>query len=276
MTDSNSYSSVITADGINQLTSRDHGFTVGDGVFETLQTSSQGILSLDRHLRRLYKSAEMVGLPKPDIDLISHELDSLKQTAVFQNHQVGRLRITWTGGQSELGSLRSGAWTLAIDWTEARPWPKTSKLAISSVKKFSAAASNGAKTTSYIENVMALNQAKNIGFDEAALLNEKGLLAEGTGSNIFLIAGTQVLTPPLSDGALGGITREVLLEIEPRIQEAHIDRSMLESADSVFLTSSTRDLQQVEYLEGAKLVTDNPIFLDLSQRYSAAKSQEWR
>lgn len=271
-----SHTSIVTFDGTNQLSSRDHGFTVGDGVFETLQTSSHGILSLRRHLNRLVKSANLVGLPQPDIDLVEQELQTLKQIPLFSSHDLGRLRITWTAGMSELGSLRANAWTLVIDWSLANAWPDTSNLAISSVKKFSKSASIGAKTTSYIENVMALNKAKVLGFDEAALFNENGFLAEGTGSNIFLITGSEVLTPQLSDGALAGITREVLLEIHPEILEVSIDRKMLEKAEGIFLTSSTRDLQQVEHLENTKLVTNHPIFLDLRQRYATAKSEEWQ
>ncbi len=253
----------------------DHGFTVGDGVFETIQTSNGKFLSLDRHLKRLSESAQAVGLSVPNEVAIHDALNALKANPEFQSCNQGRLRITWTSGSGELGSLRGSGWSLVVIWNESKPWSAASRLMGSSVIKFSKSTLTQVKSTSYMENVVALNQAVAAGFDEAALFNENGFLAEGTSSNIFLIAGDKVLTPPLSAGGLGGITRQVLLEVCPWILETLITHDEMLQADLLFLTSSTRNLQPVSIFESVSFETSNTLFATLIESYSNAIAKEW-
>ncbi|MEY3407999.1 MAG: hypothetical protein RL038_1060 [Actinomycetota bacterium] len=267
---------IKTKDGANSLSTRDHGFTVGDGVFETIQTSAKGFLSLSRHLSRLERSAAIVKMSRPEIELIISLLEELRQDARFVGHEFGRLRITWTTGESELGSLRSGNWTVAIDWQEMKPQPATARIKISEYQKFSKSSVSGAKTTSYMENVIALNEVKALGFDEAILLNESGFIAEGTSSNIFIVKDAQVFTPNLASGALAGISRELLLENSPEIQEVELRAEDLMDADAVFLTSTTRDVQPVIQIGDLALAADHPNVMELAQRYRFAKLKEWQ
>lgn len=259
----------------SQVSALDHGFTVGDGVFETIQTNGGRFLSLDRHLQRLAHSARVVGLAIPNMAAIDEALSALRADAEFKASNQGRLRITWTSGSGELGSRRGSGWLLVATWNEAKPWSESARLMGSSVIKFSQSALAQVKSTSYMENVIALNQAAAAGFDEAALFNENSHLAEGTSSNIFLIAGDQVLTPTLAAGGLGGITRQVLLEVCPWITETLITHDDMLDADLLFLTSSTRNLQRVSDFENVRFDTSNTLFSSLLESYTNAIVKEW-
>jgi branched-chain amino acid aminotransferase len=107
----------------------------------------------------------------------------------------------------------------------------------------------GLKTTSYADNVVALQWAHAQGADEALLANTVGELCEGTGSNVFVVLDGQVLTPRLASGCLAGVTRDLVLEWT-EAAEAEIALVELYEADEVFLTSSTRDVQAVTGLDG--------------------------
>jgi branched-chain amino acid aminotransferase len=110
----------------------------------------------------------------------------------------------------------------------------------------------GVKSTSYADNVVALRAAEAAGADEAILANTAGLLCEGTGSNVFVGVGGRLVTPPLSSGCLGGVTRELLLEVAD-VAEEDLPLSALAGADEAFLTSSTRDVHPIETVDGRPL-----------------------
>ncbi|QHT55879.1 aminotransferase IV [Cellulomonas sp. H30R-01] len=193
------------------VTGVDHGLTVGDGVFETCAVYEGQAFALTRHLRRLRRSALGLGLGEPDLDEVRTAVDEVLAVA----GDAGRLRITLTGGPGPLGSHRfdpeeqrqtlvvlAGPATRAQDSRVARvPWVRNERSAVA-----------GLKTTSYAENVVALAEAYRQGADEAVLANTVGDLCEGTGSNVFVERGGELVTPPLSSGCLAGITRELLLE----------------------------------------------------------------
>ena len=107
-------------------------------------------------------------------------------------------------------------------------------------------ATAGLKTTSYAENVVALAYAKERGGIEAIFANTRGELCEGTGSNIFVVVDGELLTPPLDSGCLAGITRELTIEWCRAeglpVREQTLPLSVLETADEVFITSSTKDV----------------------------------
>jgi branched-chain amino acid aminotransferase len=101
------------------------------------------------------------------------------------------------------------------------------------------------KSTSYAENVRGLGYAANCDASEAIFLNTAGHVCEGTGTNVFMVFGDNVITPPLSSGPLAGITRELIMEwSEVEQRDLTLDEAKL--ADEVFITSSMRDIQGVE------------------------------
>lgn len=255
------------------VSAQDHGLLVGDGIFETLQTQAGTILSLDRHLDRMRRSAAIVGFPEVPESSISDALQNLRKNADFQE-VAGRLRITLTSGVGALGSNRSDDWTLIISWVNSAAWPAFANVQISNVTRYSKSILAGAKTTSYMENVIALQNAKAAGFDEAILLNENGHISEGTGSNIFFIKDREIFTPPLSSGALGGITRELLMDTVPAIKELQLVPADVARMDAAFLTSSTRDLQPIKMFGEHEFEYPNALFDKIRKLYQVAADLE--
>ena len=255
----------------------DHGFTVGDGVFETLKTNFGKPFALDRHLIRLMHSAQLLELVVPSIAEIKVAISAvLNQDEVIET-EFGRLRVTVTAGRSELGSLRSSDWTLAVAWSQARDWPQSCVLSISDVVRNERSALASAKTTSYAENALALHQARKLNADEAVVLNLAGNVSEATGSNVFIVSNGTVKTPPLSDGCLGGITRELVLEWMPSeipSEVCSITPAELLSADEVFVTSSTRDIQAVRQIDNVEFKCPAPITSRLQTVFAMNVSKE--
>lgn len=226
----------------------DHGLTVGDGVFETLKVVDGRPFALTRHLDRLVRSATGMGLSPPNAETVRQACDEVAST--LEPQAVHRLRITYTAGPGPLGSDRSGAQpTLVVAASAAPAWAAGATVAVAPWPRNERGALSGLKTTSYGENVVALSWAAQRGADEALLLNTRGELCEGTGSNVFVVRGTRVLTPPLESGCLAGITRALVLEWTDAI-EATLTHEDLHQADEVFLTSSTRDVQPVVDVDG--------------------------
>ncbi|MBI0295011.1 aminodeoxychorismate lyase [Streptomyces sp. PRKS01-29] len=228
----------------------DHGLTVGDGVFETVKATEGRAFALTRHLRRLARSAAGLGLPEPDLDEVRRGCEE-----VLKSHPVafGRLRITYTGGLSPLGSDRGTAGpTVVVALVEAARRPDATAVITVPWARNERGALTGLKTTSYGENVVALARAREQDATEALFGNTVGALCEGTGSNVFVVLDGQLHTPPLSSGCLAGITRALVLEWVGA-KETDLPLEALHRAEEVFLTSTTRDVQAVHRVDGHAL-----------------------
>ncbi|MDX2603449.1 aminodeoxychorismate lyase [Streptomyces caniscabiei] len=235
----------------------DHGLTVGDGVFETVKTVEGRPFALTRHLDRLTLSARGLGLPEPDLDEVRRACHAVLEAEPVA---LGRLRITYTGGLSPLGSDRGdhgptlvvalGETTRRADSTAAItvPWTRNERGALT-----------GLKTTSYAENVVALARAHEQGATEALFANTVGQLCEGTGSNVFVVLDGEIHTPPVASGCLAGITRALVVEWTGA-RETDLPLDVLDRADEVFLTSSLRDVQSVHRVDARDLsATPGPV-----------------
>ena len=228
----------------------DHGLTVADGVFETLKVTGGVPFAVRRHLDRLDRSALVLGLPVVDHSLIRVAAEEVIR-ANPQAASLGRLRITLTAGSGPLGSDRSQGdalanCTLIIALVPMAPWPELTSAVIVPWVRNERSAIAGAKSTSYAENVVALAWAKERGYSEGVFLNTVGQVCEGTGTNVFAVIDGKLVTPPLSSGALAGVTRELVLEwCDAR--EEHFTPADLDRADEIFLTSSTRDVHPVTW-----------------------------
>jgi branched-chain amino acid aminotransferase len=232
----------------------DHGFTVGDGVFETMKVVDGRVFALSRHLRRLDRSASVLGLVTPSHEVIR---DAIAEV-LFANPQLlsgsARLRVTLTAGISPLGSDRGQASpTLVVAVMATKTWPDSTTVATVPWVRNERSAIAGAKTTSYAENVVALEYAHVRGASEAIFANTVGQLCEGTGSNIFVVVDGVALTPALGSGCLAGVTRELVLEWSDA-READLDLGVLQVADEIFLTSSTRDVHPVTRVDDRELM----------------------
>jgi branched-chain amino acid aminotransferase len=228
----------------------DHGLTVGDGVFETVKAERGETFALTLHLERLARSARGLGLPEPDLDEVRRACAAVLAANPVE---LGRLRITYTGGLSPLGSERGDAGAslvVAVGATSRRadttavitvPWTRNERGALT-----------GLKTTSYAENVVALARAREQGATEALFGNTVGQLCEGTGSNVFVVIDGTIHTPPVSSGCLAGITRALAVEWTGA-RETELPMDVLETADEIFLTSTLRDVQGVHRVDGRPL-----------------------
>jgi branched-chain amino acid aminotransferase len=226
----------------------DHGILVGDGVFETIKAVRGEAFALTRHLDRLAVSAAGLGLPSPDLDAIRQgTLDVLAGAPAWD---LARIRITYTSGVGPLGSDRGSAGATAIvAVAEQQPYPATGDVSVVPWPRNERGALSGLKTTSYGDNAKALDYAHERGGAEAIFGNLAGNLCEGTGSNVFLVRGGKLITPPLSSGCLAGITRALVLEWMDG-EETDIPLSAFSEADEAFLTSTTRDVQAIRAVDG--------------------------
>ena len=225
----------------------DHGLTVGDGVFETVKTVEGRPFALTRHLDRLTRSARGLGLPDPDHDEIRRAAQEVIDATPLP---LGRLRITFTGGISPLGSDRGDNGPgLVVALGEVGRRPDSTAVITVPWTRNERGALTGLKTTSYAENVVALARAREQGASEALFANTVGQLCEGTGSNVFVVIDGRIHTPPVSSGCLAGITRALAVEWTGA-QETDLPLDVLESAEEIFLTSTLRDVQAVHRVDG--------------------------
>lgn len=234
----------------------DHGFTVGDGVFEAVKIVNNQPFALGRHLDRLATSARGLGLPAPDPVQIR---DAIAAVLEPQQLALGRLRITWAAGPAPLGSGRgAGPPTLvvvavAMDPAEASteavvvPWVRNERSPVA-----------GLKTTSYAENVVALAYARERGASEAIFANTQGRICEGTGSNLCYVVDGEIRTPSLASGCLAGVTRALVLQW-CQVREIDEPIEMLARAEEIFLVSTTRDVQPLHRLDDRILPAPGPV-----------------
>lgn len=221
----------------------DHGLIVGDGVFETLKVTERGAFAVGRHLNRLNRSAAALHLPAPDHLQIREAIETVLDGRSFP---LGKLRITYTGGRGPLGSEAAyGPPTLIAALAPADAAAPLASIVTAPWTRNEHGALAGVKSVSYAENVRALGYAASHNATEAIFKNTAGHLCEGTGSNVFLVFGDTVLTPPLSSGPLAGITRELIMEWSS-VEECDVTLDEAKRADEVFITSSMRDVQGIE------------------------------
>ena len=229
----------------------DHGLTVGDGLFETMKVVHGAAFAITRHLRRLRRSAAGLGLQDvPDDDVLRA---AIADTIAANGADVGRVRITVTGGSGPAGTTRGdGAPTVLVVCGPRAEWERAAAVATVPWTRNERGALAGLKTTSYAENVIALEHAQAAGASEALFANTVGNLCEGTGTNVFVVLDGRLVTPPLSAGCLAGVTRELVLETTDAV-ELDVPMTRLPDVGEAFLTSSTRDIQPIGTIDGRAL-----------------------
>ena len=234
----------------------DHGFTVGDGVFEAIKVVDNEPFALTRHLERLVRSARGLGLPDVDLEEVRRGVAAV---VAGQELPLGRIRITYTGGEAPLGSGRGiKPPTLVVVADTMRAWDGPTAVVTVPWPRNERGALAGLKTTSYAENVMALARAAEHGASEAIFANTAGNLCEGTGSNVFYVLDGELRTPTLESGCLAGISRGLVLEwYGAREIDEPVD--VLDHAEEIFLVSTTRDVQAVLRCDDRELEAPGPV-----------------
>lgn len=246
----------------------DHGFTVADGVFETLKVSNGVAFALTRHLVRLERSAAALGLPVPDREHVAQAVrDTVDANAPLLG-ELARLRITYTAGDAPLGSDRGASGpTLVIAVSTMTPWPDSAAILTVPWPRNERSPLAGVKSTSYADNVIALARAHEHGAAEAVMADTQGRLCEGTGSNVFVVVDGRIITPTLATGCLPGVTRDLVLEWTDAIEEDH-PMTILDRADEVFITSSTRDVQPVHRVDERRLAAPGPLTASVQRAFA--------
>jgi branched-chain amino acid aminotransferase len=251
----------------------DHGFTVGDGVFEAVKTLGGEPFALTRHLARLERSAEGLGLPAPDLDDVRRGVTAVLADGATAD-PIGRLRITWTAGPAPMGSGRGGGpATLVVAYSAIDVAASETTVVTVPWTRNEHGATAGLKTTSYAENVIALAHAQAHGGTEAILANTAGHLCEGTGSNVFYVLDGELRTPSLAAGCLAGITRELVVEWcgAREVDEPLAD--VRDRASEAFLVSTTRDVQAIARWDDRELPAPGPVTQWCAETWSAREAE---
>jgi len=258
----------------------DAGFLYGDGIYETLRVYGGTPFALDRHLDRLAQSARGINLNIPTASCLREHVDELLRTGGTPS---AVLRITITRGQLDRRLDLSSAGHPSVLIT-ADPFDDTTddirrrgiRVVYSRFLRHSDHSLAGVKSTNYQVSLLARNEAREAGVPEVLVPNESGDIVEAAAANVFAVEGTELITPPLRSGILGGITRQVAMDLAHAagytVREETLPRARLESADEVFLTGTTIEVAPVVRISDAVVAggQPGPVTMDLRQRYREA------
>ena len=249
----------------------DHGLLYGDGVFEGIRFYNGGAFMLQQHLRRLFQSAAAVMLNVP----YSYEelTQAIADTIVAFGEASGYIRLVITRGEGLLGvdPQSCAAPTVFIIADHLHMLSQTARdkglraIIVSTRRVPNVSWDARIKSLNYLNNVLARMEARNANADEAILLNQAGNVAEGALNNVFVVRDNTLLTPPTSDGALQGVTREVILQLarenDIRTEQHSLTPYDLYTADECFLTGTGIELVAVREVDGRPLgACPGPVF----------------
>lgn len=222
----------------------DRGARDGEGLLETVRVVGGQPFAWDRHMERLVLSAAVLGFPVPSAP--SRLRHGLARLLAEEGLSDAIARLTVTRGVPGGRPTRTGAW-IEVEPLTARLWPGTRRgaaTAISSKRPFAPGSLGPHKTTSRLAYHLAREEARAVGADEVLLIAADGEVLEGATSNVFVVRGGEVLTPPLASGILPGITRAVVLErcraLGIPAEEARLQRESLANADEIFVTNAAQ------------------------------------
>jgi branched-chain amino acid aminotransferase len=246
----------------------DNGFVFGDSAYETLRTYGGKPFELDRHLKRLRRSLGLLGFElKVQDDEIKARIDACLS---FASNPESYLRVIVSRGVGDMSYKfeRIPAPTVAMYVKPLEPYSaamyeKGVAAIMATLRRNPVEALNPAiKASNLLNNALATREAYGKGAFEAILLNTRGEVAEGAGSNVFMVRQGRLFTPPLSCGLLQGITREITLELAASTRVPHEEKVLhegdLRGADELFLTSSLKEIAPVATLDGKPIADGKP------------------
>jgi len=239
----------------------DHGLLYGDGVFEGIRAYNGIVFKLKEHIDRLYRSAHPIFL---NIPLTKAELtEALLETLRKNNLTDAYIRLVVTRGIGDLGlDPRKCPKPTVIIITEPtlvlhspEKLEKGISTVITWVRRSSVdAASHELKSLNYLNSILGKIEANNSGVDEALCLDKTGFVCEGVGENIFIVKDGKLLTPPLSSGALDGITRTFVINLAKKMEIEVIERNItpneLFTADEAFFTGTAAEVAPIHDVNG--------------------------
>jgi branched-chain amino acid aminotransferase len=257
----------------------DHGLLYGDGIFEGIRAYNSRVFKLKEHIDRLFYSAKAILLNIP----ISHQqmMDAVTATCRENKLRNGYIRLVVTRGPGTLGlnpnRCKNPSVIVIADKIQLYPKEYYERgldiITVATTRNLHNAVNPAIKSLNYLNNILAKIEATNGGCEEAIMLNNEGYVAECTGDNIFLVKGNQLLTPPLSAGALYGITRQTVIDLGRlaalEVSEPNLTRYDVFNADEVFLTGTGAEVVPVVKVDGRMIGSGKPgpVTRDLVKRY---------
>jgi branched-chain amino acid aminotransferase len=240
----------------------DYGLLYGYGIYETMRAENSVVFRLDRHLARMRNGSRELNLQVPWSDAEIKKM--IEKTLSVNKLRDAYVRLTLTRGAGEPRlDMKATAPTLVIivrllpsDIEEKRR--KGVRVKVSKKYfRFSKDVRSRVKSTNYLVNAIAKQEAAESGVDDMVLMNERGFVAECSTANIFLVVGGKIITPPADAGALSGITREAVIGIAKtlrlKVEEKAVSRKKLLGADEVFKTSAIMGVVPVTEVDGGKI-----------------------
>jgi branched-chain amino acid aminotransferase len=268
----------IVSDDQAKVSVFDHGLLYGDGIFEGIRFYQYRAFRLDTHLQRLQHSAMAIGLTLPysvrELEAAIHEV-----IRAFREPD-GYLRLVVTRGKGSLGvnpnsCKRGTAFIVADKLSFVDPQVKLhgAKLIIAATRRLPPDGLDPrVKSLNYLNHVLARMEANRANADEAILLNANGHVSEGTTDNVFVVRNNVLLTPPVTDGALDGVTRGVIMELAGELglvsAESTLSAYDLYTAEECFLTGTAMEMIPVREIDGRVLpACPGPVFQKLQTAF---------
>jgi branched-chain amino acid aminotransferase len=246
----------------------DHGLLYGDGIFEGIRIYNGRVFKLKEHIDRLFYSARAILLQIP----LSHAelMKATIKTCRKNKLRAGYIRLVVTRGVGNLGlnprSCKRPSVIIIADKIQVYPPELYARgmdiVTVPTVRNLHSALNPAIKSLNYLNNILAKIEANNAGVEEAVMLNAEGFVAECTADNLFIIKNGELFTPPLSAGALYGITRQTVIELAQasglKVSEPNLTRYDLFNADECFLTGTGAEIMPVVKIDGRVIGSGKP------------------
>jgi branched-chain amino acid aminotransferase len=246
----------------------DHGLLYGDGIFEGIRIYNGRVFKLKEHINRLFYSAKaiLLEIPMSHAELMKATVETCRKNKL----RAGYIRLLVTRGVGNLGlnprSCKKPSVIIIADRIQVYPPELYARgmdiVTVPTVRNLHSALNPAIKSLNYLNNIMAKIEANNAGVEEAVMLNSEGFVAECTADNLFIIKNGEIFTPPLSAGALYGITRGTVMDLAGqlgmKVSEPNLTRYDLFNADECFLTGTGAEIMPVVKIDGRVIGTGKP------------------
>ena len=246
----------------------DHGLLYGDGVFEGIRAYHGRVFKLKEHIDRLFYSAKaiLLEIPMTHAEVMQATVETLRANDLKDAY----VRLIVTRGVGNLGlnprSCKKPSVIIIAGKIQVYPPELYARgmdiVTVPTVRNLHSAVNPAIKSLNYLNNILAKIEANNAGVEEAVMLNAEGYVAEGTADNLFIIKHGALMTPPLSAGALYGVTRGTVMELAAqsgmKVTEPNLTRYDLFNADECFLTGTGAEIMPVIKIDGRVIGTGQP------------------
>lgn len=256
----------------------DHGFMYGDGIFEGIRLYNKNVFKLPKHIDRLFRSARaiMLDMPWSKQKIMDAVCDACRTNGLTD----GYIRLIVSRGKGKLGlspfSCSDPQLIIIADQIQLYPdelyQNGLKAITVPTRRNSHAALPPMVKSLNYLNNILAKIEAQKLGYQECLLLNNEGYVAECSGDNVFIAFEGKLITPPVSCGSLGGMTRQTVVELAKKLGiellEKPITRFDVWTADECFLTGTAAKLIPLVELDARPIGTGKPG--EMTQRLIAA------